>query len=230
MGASKKRKCRMGCGEETVGTVKEIVFNKDEIPLDRTLPQYVIVDFPDYCGPPWVENKPTWVPIPQIEISRSNFFSIICFIPLSLAYAKTGHTFQGQSAGPDHAIKCIIIQPGLCSMEKLCPGLLYMFICRGSTIGKQGNRVTSSIFFIGDELTKERIKNLTKTKSGEICHKIKHRTKWIKYLKKNILHVDISQHNKKDLIRWATKTTVSKNTIKKIIQDDTWRMCDNINY
>jgi len=167
-----------------VGTVKEIVFNKDENPLDGTLPQYIIVDFPDYCGPPWMENKPTWVPIPQIELSCSNFCCLIRFIPLSLAYAKTGHTFQGQSAGPDHAIKCIIIQPGSCSMEKLCPGLLYMFISRGSTIGEKGNRIRSSIFFVGDELTKERIKNLTKTKSGELCHKIKRRTRWINYLKK----------------------------------------------
>jgi hypothetical protein len=39
-----------------VVTVKEIVFNKDENPLDGTLPQYIIVDFPDYCGPPWIEN------------------------------------------------------------------------------------------------------------------------------------------------------------------------------
>ena len=44
--------------------------------------------------------------------------------------------FQGQSAGPDHTIKCIITQPGSCSMEKLCPGLLYMFISRGSLVVK----------------------------------------------------------------------------------------------
>ncbi len=105
-----------------------------------------------------------------------------------------------------------------------------MFISRGSTIGEKGNRIRSSIFFIGDELTKERIKNLTKIKSGELCPKIKHRTRWINYLKKNKLHADISEHNKNDLIKWAAKTTVSKRTVKRIIQDDTWRMCENINY
>jgi hypothetical protein len=110
----------------TVGTVKEIVFNKDENPLDGTLPQYIIVDFPDYCGSPWIENKQTWVPIPQIELSCSNFCCLICFI--------------------------------------------------------QGNRVKSSIFFIGDELTKERVKNLTKTKSGEICHTIKRRSRWLNWI------------------------------------------------
>jgi hypothetical protein len=86
------------------------------------------------------------------------------------------------------------------------------------------------IIFVGDELTKERIKNLTKTKSGELCHKIKRRTRWINYLKKNKLHVDISEHNKNDLINWEARTTFSKRTVKRIIQDDIWRMCENINY
>jgi hypothetical protein len=35
----------------SIGTVKEIVFKKGESPLDGTLPQYVIADFLEYCGP-----------------------------------------------------------------------------------------------------------------------------------------------------------------------------------
>ena len=34
-----------------VGKVQEIVYLKDESPLDGTLPQFIIVEFPDYCGP-----------------------------------------------------------------------------------------------------------------------------------------------------------------------------------
>jgi hypothetical protein len=51
-----------------------------------------------------------------------------------------------------------------------------------------------------------------------------------KLFEKNKLHVDISEHNKNDSIKWAAKTTVSKRTVKRIIQDDMWRMCENINY
>ena len=36
-----------------VGTVVEIVFNENENPLDGTLPQYILVDFPQYRGPSW---------------------------------------------------------------------------------------------------------------------------------------------------------------------------------
>jgi hypothetical protein len=96
----------------SIGIVKEIVFNKDENPLDGTLPQYAIVEFPDYCGPPWIPDKPKWVPIPPVELHCQSHCCNVQFIPLALAYAKTGHTFQGQSAGPELTIPCIIIQPG----------------------------------------------------------------------------------------------------------------------
>jgi len=148
----------------SIGTVKEIIFQRDENPLDGTLPQYVIVDFPEYCGPPWIEDQPKWVPIPQVELQCQSHCCTVKFIPLSLAYAKTGHTFQGQSAGIGHAIPCIIIQPGSSKMEKLCPGLLYMFLSRGTTIGTPECRSNSSIFFISDELTKERIQTNNNTK------------------------------------------------------------------
>jgi hypothetical protein len=82
------------------------------------------VEFPDYCGPHWIQDK--------------------------LAYAKTGHTFQGQSEGPEHAIPCIIIQPGTLKMECLCPGLLYMFISCGTMIGTPEDRSSSAIFFTTD--------------------------------------------------------------------------------
>jgi hypothetical protein len=76
-----------------VGTVVEIVFNENENPLDGTLPQYILVDFPQYRGPSWISEKPTWIPIPSIEMNCSNYCCQFMFVPLSLAYSKTGHTF-----------------------------------------------------------------------------------------------------------------------------------------
>jgi hypothetical protein len=93
------------------------------------------------------------------------------FVPLSLAYSKIGHTFQGQTCGPGHPIPCIIVQPGTIKMERTCPGLLYMFLSRATTIGTPEDRSTSAIFFFTNELTKKRIQNLTTTMSGEICKK-----------------------------------------------------------
>ena len=214
----------------SIGTVKEIVFERDENPLDGTLPQYVLVDFPEYCGPPWLKDKPKWVPIPPVELQCQSHCCNVKFIPLTLAYAKTGHTFQGQSAGPGHVIPCIIIQPGSSKMEKLCPGLLYMLLSRGSTIGTPECRLTSSIFFIGDELTKDRIQNLTTTCKGETCLKIKRRTKWVNFLKKNKAKLSISKKERLDLINWANKTTIKRETLEKLIEDTFWRKSNTTNF
>ncbi len=37
----------------------EIIYGEDENPNDGYFPQYVIVDFPQYCGPPWMIEHPT---------------------------------------------------------------------------------------------------------------------------------------------------------------------------
>ena len=42
-----------------IGTVKEIVYSADESPIEGHFPQYVIVQFPQYCGPPWMPEQPT---------------------------------------------------------------------------------------------------------------------------------------------------------------------------
>jgi len=119
----------------TQGTIKEIVYNKNESPLDYKFPQYIIVDFPTYCGPVWIKENPTWVPVPPIQISCKKHCCTYKYIPLSIAYARTGHTFQGQNVGSNHTIPLIVVNPGKKSMELLCPGLLYMFISRATTMG-----------------------------------------------------------------------------------------------
>ena len=79
-------------------------------------------------------------------------------------------------------------------------------------------------------MTKERIKNPTKAKSGEICQKIQRRSKWIKFLKKNKLQINISAKQMRDLIEWASKTVINVNVTKKIIEDESWRQCNTTNY
>jgi len=131
------------------------------------------VDFPTYCGPSWIKNEPTLVPIPLIESTcKKHCYTYKC-IPLSIAYARTGHTFQGQIVGPNHPIPCIVVNPGKKSMELLCPGLLYMFICRATTIGTPQNRFKSALFFCSNNMNKARISNITQTKNRTETGKIK---------------------------------------------------------
>ena len=214
----------------TQGTIKEIVYNKNESPLDYKFPQYIIVDFPTYCGPVWIKENPTWVPVPPIQISCKKHCCTYKYIPLSIAYARTGHTFQGQNVGPNHTIPLIVVNPGKKSMELLCPGLLYMFISRATTIGTPQNRFKSAIFFCSNNMNKARISNITQTKNGMETEKIKKRRQWIKHLQQHRYKIDVPNSKKKKLIKWIEETIVPKTTIDKIIQDNEWRRSNMINY
>ncbi len=70
--------------------------------MDGTFPEFIIMDIPTYRGPTWIPDKPTWIPTPPIEVTCKKHCCTLKYIPLSLAYAKTGHTFQGQNVGPHH--------------------------------------------------------------------------------------------------------------------------------
>ena len=106
------------------GIAREIVLGKGYSPHTGDFPLYVVVEFPQYCGPPWdmsnptvslqpIENSPvyhsgltqSYTPLQFVPIPSSKFgYKSSCFsrtyIPLSLAYARTIHKFQGLSAGP----------------------------------------------------------------------------------------------------------------------------------
>lgn len=213
-----------------VGEVIEIVFQENENPLDGTHPQYIVVDFPQYRGPAWINEKPTWVPIPPIEITCQKHCCNLRYIPLSLSYAKTGHTFQGQSVGPHYAISCIVVHPGNKGMELLCPGLLYMFLSRAATIGTPSNRKDSAIFFCSNEMNEDRITNLTITREGKICKKVQKRNKWIKYLNQHKHDIKISSKQKQNLIDWVNTTTIDTATVNSILNDKHWRKSELLNY
>jgi hypothetical protein len=124
-------------------------------------------------GPPWIKHKPAWVPIPPIEITCKKHCCTYKYVPLNIAYARAGHTFQGQNIGPNHPIPCIVVNPGKKLMELVCPGLLYMLISRATTIGTPENRFNSALFFCSKTMNRARISNTTQTKNGTETEKIK---------------------------------------------------------
>jgi hypothetical protein len=74
------------------GTIREIVCKDNKSPLEYNFPLYIIVDFPTYCGPSWIKNKPTWVPIPPIEITCKKQ---CCKFPYSIRKGHSIHTKIG---------------------------------------------------------------------------------------------------------------------------------------
>lgn len=79
-------------------------------------------------------------------------------------------------------------------------------------------------------MNRERITDLTKTQKGEECIKIKHRRKWISFLRKNLHHVSVSPREKIELIQWVENTRVCAEDVLEIIEDMSWRKSNQLNY
>jgi hypothetical protein len=100
---------------------------------------------------------------------------------------------------------------------------------RGSTIHREFKINVKDIPSY-DKMYRTRISNITRTKNGTETEKIKKRTKWIKYLVQHKYEINISNHQKKKMIKWANKTKTPQLTIYNIIKDNTWQNSDMINY
>jgi len=111
------------------------------------------------------------------------------------------------------------MQLGKLKMERLCPGLLYMFISCGTTIGTPEDRSSSAIFFTTDELTRNRIQNLTKK---QLCKKIKRRSQWVKFLQRNKMKLYITRKMRQDLTNWCKTTKIKEEVTRSIIEDTSW--------
>ena len=125
----------------SIGTVLDIVFKPGESPNTGNLPLYVLVHLQDYTGPTFLPGKPYAVPIVPVDVLCNN--NCCCtrkFIPLTLAFGKTVHTFQGQNAGPvdddkpPNAVQRIICDPGTRAFEGINIGLFYTILSRATTI------------------------------------------------------------------------------------------------
>lgn len=206
-----------------LGTVKGIKFKKDENPQTGHQPLFVVVDFPSYKGPPWIDDQPTLVPIPTVSIPCSkNHCCEATFIPLTLAFARTIHTFQGMEAGPSKLIKTLIVDVGSSQFESINPGVLYTALSRASTIGEQST-TNSAIYFSGP-LTYERLTNVKyvrKLKNGQkkMYEKVQMRTKWIKFLKDRQKKTTII--SKKEIVQlrhWCNNTIINTTELDNCIE------------
>ena len=113
----------------------------------------------------------------------------IRFCPLSVAFGRTIHSFQGQEAGKGKPIETIVVNPGPKCFETVNPGTLNCCITRATSIGVDENS-HSSIYFTGPHITKSRFHNMTHNSNNEMYHKVKLREKWIQHLTKYQLETE----------------------------------------
>ena len=106
---------------------------------------------------------------------------VVVSIPLNVAFARSIHKFQGQSVGPTHSNKIMVIHPGTVQFEATCPGLLYWGLSRTANSGN-GNIDESSSYFYGN-VTIDRLANTTHKRKREtlsLYDAIQRRNWWIR--------------------------------------------------
>jgi hypothetical protein len=192
------------------GTIIDIIFEQDESPNNQDLPLYVLVDFPQYSGPAFDQQYPTYVPIAPITMPCK--FKNCCsrkYLPLRLAYAQTLHTFQGQNAGPTmpgqppNPVSCIICDPGTRLFESICVGLFYTLLSRTTTLGDEWDKFSSAIYFIGENMTPSRILDIIHTKKGQLYQNARLRQRFVSYLNTHMHTSGLTNQQQQFLFDWA---------------------------
>ena len=118
----------------SVGTIMDIVYQQGQSPKDA-LPQYILVDFPKFTGPPFLEDHPTWIPVPPVDRRLECMCCKRTQVPLRPGFGTTIHRVQGMTIGPGNLNRYIVINPGSKSFESRNPGVLYVSLSRATTAG-----------------------------------------------------------------------------------------------
>ena len=119
-----------------VGVVEDIIYLGEKRPPE-VLPDFVLVDFPCYTGPAFIEERPTLLPI--VPVVRLIDCSCHCCsrkqIPLRLGWASTIHRCQGMTIGAGEVNRYIVIHPGTRAFESKTPGALFVSLSRAKSTG-----------------------------------------------------------------------------------------------
>ena len=237
-------KPKYGLFNGAMGKIVDIIFEDGESPNEGFLPKMVIVDFPQYNGPPWDRTHPTHVPIYPIERRCKGNCCTRIQIPLSVSWAKTIHTFQGQTVGfptdtkGPFAVRRIIVDVGERTMEGVNPGLFYVTLSRPTTIGYAGSEdcisgkssVNSAYFFKPGRFP-EQVQNLTisvknaknlsyqTTPDSLKYKKVQARDIWVKYLKEHEWKGSYNEEDEEAILKWINATALYRDKLLSLVRN-----------
>ena len=180
---------------------------------------YVLVDLPQYCGPPFIEGHPTVVPIAPINVQCNKYCCSRTYIPLRLAFAQTIHTFQGQNAGPvepgqtPNAVQKLVCDPGTRRFEGLCVGMFYTLLSRVTTLGNPHDKFSSAIYFTGPNMNIHRVMNITKNNKGYMYAMAEKREQYVSHLHKHKHKSQMIEDDQMKIFDWAKSKIASSPTI-----------------
>ena len=119
----------MGLNNGAMGTVVGPLYAPGAQATD--LPIAIVVDWPQYSGPAWDPQHPTWVPIPLNTSHDQESGATRTGFPLKPGYATVIHKSQGMSIGDGKLVERLrlVLGDGI-DMEKTFLGLLYVACSR----------------------------------------------------------------------------------------------------
>src|SRR5687768_8084434 len=197
------------------GKVQDIVYHPSHF-SPEDLPLYVLVDFPQYCIPVFIEEHPTVVPIAPIIVPCKYSMGCCCrtYIPLRLAFAQTIHTFQRQNAGPvepgqrPNAVQKLVCDPGTRRFEGKCVGLFYTLLSRVTTFGNENDKFSSAIYFTGANMNMERVLNITLNGEGHMYAMAERRKQFVDHLHEHEREIKMTKVDQTKILEW-TKTRMA---------------------
>ena len=78
----------------TVGNVMDIICSRGKSPQDE-FPNFILVEFPKFKGPPFMEDHPTWIHVPAIDRRLDCQCCKRRQVPLRPGFVTTFHRLQG---------------------------------------------------------------------------------------------------------------------------------------
>jgi hypothetical protein len=149
------------------------------------------------------------------------------YCPLTVAYARTFHKFQGLQAGPvgknqqPNMFDVIICNPDEKCYKSKNLGLFYTGLSRATTYGDDDGK-DSAIYFTGSEFTADRFRRLSKKpNSNEDFELVKTRKQWVQYLKQRAeISMDIIQpiiNDSESICNWIKNFKISKYDLQERI-------------
>ena len=206
----------IGLYHGSMGIVRDIVYDDPKSPNTDDLPSYVLVEFVQYCGENFIPGLPRYVPVPAQTVMCNNKCCFRTYIPLTLAYGKTAHTFQGQNVGPVppgrplNSIEQIVVEPGTRQFEGIHCGLFYTCLGRGTSLGILEDKLSSAVYFDGKNFCRSRFENLTMSSKNCLYKKARLRKVWVHYLKEHELRRNRwTQEEIQSLFNWAQTTIIT---------------------
>jgi len=120
------------------GVIRHIIYVDGNKPqLINSRPNFVIVEFPSYSGPAFVDFNPKLVPIVPIgrPVDCSCSGCTRLQLPLRVGFATTIHRSQGMTIGQGQPNRYVVIHPGKESFEKKSPGARFVAFSRAKSSG-----------------------------------------------------------------------------------------------